>query len=281
MIKPSSVGVGSWSNLNIVAETRLQKEKKMKYRTVMPTGLLSILLILIGGLFSPTPAGPTVDHRIYSELLKKYVKNGKVDYAGFKSQEEKLDSYLKILEGVDSKNLSEDEQFAFYANAYNAWTIKLILTGYPEVKSIKDLGSLFKSPWKQKIVRIDGNVITLDNVEHDILRPRFKDPRVHFAINCAAISCPPLRSEPFQGGILNTQLDDSTRSFLNNPTSYKLDGNTLYVSRIFKWFAEDFNHDVLSFYLKFADSELRQKLEAKRTTLNIKYMAYDWGLNKS
>jgi hypothetical protein len=246
----------------------------------MHTGLLSILLILFGGLSSPTPAGPRLDHSSYAELLKKYVKNGKVDYAGFKSQEEKLDSYLKILEGVDSKSLSEDEQFAFYTNAYNAWTIKLILTGYPDVKSIKDLGSLFKSPWKKKIVRIDGDVISLDNVEHDILRPRFKDPRVHFAINCAAISCPPLRTEPYQGNILHTQLDDSTRAFLNNQTNYEFDGNAFYVSRIFKWFAEDFNHDVLSFYLKYADSELKQKLEAKRSILNIKYMAYDWGLNK-
>ncbi len=251
----------------------------MKYRTVMHTGLLSIFLILFGGLFSPALAGPTLDHSIYAELLKKYVKTGRVDYAGFKSEETNLDSYLKMLESVDSKSLSELEQLAFYANAYNGWTIKLILTGYPEVKSIKDLGSLFKSPWKKKIVRIDGEVMTLDNLEHDILRPRFKDPRVHFAINCAAISCPPLRSEPFQGSVLNAQLDDSTRSFLNNQKSYKFDGNSFYVSRIFKWFAEDFDHDVLSFYLKYADSELRQKLEAKRSRLKIKYLAYDWGLN--
>jgi hypothetical protein len=234
----------------------------------------------LGSLLSVARANPTVDHSFYAELLKKYVKNGKVDYAGFKSQEEKLDSYLKILESVDSKSLSEHEQFAYYANAYNAWTIKLILTAYPDVKSIKDLGSLFKSPWKKKIVRIDGNVITLDNVEHDILRPRFKDPRVHFVITCSAISCPPLRSKPLQGNVLNAQLDDSTRSFLNNPASYKLDGNTLYVSRIFKWYAEDFNHDVLSFYLEYADDDLKQKLEAKRSILNIKYLTYDWGLNK-
>jgi len=220
-----------------------------------------------------------VDHGIYGELLKKYVNNGKVDYAGFKSEETKLDQYLKQLEAVNSNNLSREEQFAFYANLYNAWTVKIILSRYPDVESIKDLGSLFKSPWKKKIVRIDGAVISLDNVEHDILRPRFKDPRVHFAINCAAISCPPLRNEPYQGHILNTQLDDSTRSFLNNPASYKLDGNTLYVSKIFKWFAEDFNHDVLSFYLKYADDDLRQALEAKRTSLNIKYLRYDWGLN--
>lgn len=241
--------------------------------------LFSIYLISLGSLLSVARANPAVDHSIYSELLKKYVKDGKVDYAGFKAQEAKLDIYLEILEGVDSNNLSQQEQFAFYANAYNAWTIKLILSRYPDVTSIKDLGSLFESPWKKKMVRIDGDIISLDNVEHDILRPRFKDPRVHFAINCAAISCPPLRTEPYQGDTLNTQLDDSTRSFLNNPLSYKFDDNTFYVSRIFKWFAEDFNHDVLSFYLKYADIDLKQKLEAKRSNLNIKYMRYDWGLN--
>ena len=251
----------------------------MKYLTAMYSGLLSILLTVSGGWLSASLAGPTVDHSIYAELLMKYVKNGRVDYEGFKSEEAKLDDYLKILESVDSKSLSEDEMFAFYVNAYNTWTIKLILSGYPEVKSIKDLGSLFKSPWKKEIVRIDGGVITLDNVEHDILRPRFKDPRVHFAINCAAISCPPLRAEPYQGDILGTQLDDSTRSFLNDPNRYKFEGNTFYVSRIFKWFAEDFKHDVLSFYLKYADEDLRRKLEAKRTSLRIQYLPYDWGLN--
>lgn len=252
----------------------------MKQRIFANIILLSMLIILFGGGFSVSLAGPSVDHSIYAELLMKYVKNVRVDYAGFKSDEPKLDDYLKILEAVDSKSLSEDEQFAFYANAYNAWTIKLILSGYPEVKSIKDFGNIFKSPWKKEIVRIEGEVITLDNVEHDILRPRFKDPRVHFAINCAAISCPPLRPEPFQGDILNTQLDDATRSFLNDPTSYKFDGNNFYVSRIFKWFAEDFNHDVLGFYLKYADGELKQKLSANRKKIQVKYLDYDWALNK-
>ena len=252
----------------------------MKYRTFKHIVMLAISILLLSGWFSESPAGPTVDHSIFADLLKKYVKNGRVDYAGFKSEETKLDKYLKILEVVDSKSLSKDEQFAFYANAYNAWTIKLILSGYPEVKSIKDLGSLFQSPWKKEIVRIEGDVVTLDNVEHDILRPRFKDPRVHFAINCAAISCPPLRREPFQGDILNSQLDDSTRSFLNDPTSYKIDGNKFYVSRIFKWFGEDFDHDVLSFYQKYADGDLKQKLSENRKKIQIKYLDYDWSLNK-
>ena len=251
----------------------------MKCRTFTHIVLLSIVSLFFIGSFTVTIAGSTVDHSIYADLLKNYIKNGRVDYAGFKSEEAKLDTYLKILEAVDPQSLLKDEQFAFYANVYNAWTIKLILSGYPEVKSIKDLGNLFQSPWKKQIVRIDGEVMTLDNVEHDILRPRFKDPRVHFAINCAAISCPPLRHEPFQGDILDLQLEDSTRSFLNDPSSYKLDGNKFYVSKIFKWFAEDFDHDVLSFYLKYGEGELKQKLEANRKKIQIKYLDYDWSLN--
>ena len=225
--------------------------------------------------------GPAVDHSIYSDLLKEHVKNGQVNYHGFKSDEAKLDQYLKVLEDTDIKRLSPNEQFAFYANAYNAWTIKLILSGYPGIKSIKDLGSLFRSPWKKKIVRIDGTVLTLDEVEHNILRPRFKDPRVHFAINCTAFSCPPLRSEPYQCGKLDQQLNDATRMFINNPERNYLEGNTLYVSKIFKWFAEDFDHDVVGFLSKHAEKNFKQKLESKKNSLKVKYLYYDWSLNGS
>ncbi len=220
-----------------------------------------------------------VDNGLYGELLKKYVRIGKVDYAGFKTDEAKLDRYLNILEHVEPDKLSPDEQFAFYVNAYNAWTIKLILSGYPGVASIKDLGSLIKSPWKKKIVRIDGEIISLDHVEHEILRPRYKDPRVHFAINCAAKSCPPLRSEPFSGDILDKQLDDSTRSFINDQKSYRLEDNALYVSRIFKWFSEDFNDDIFGFFLKYATGDLKKVLDAKSDRISVKYLPYDWSLN--
>ena len=231
------------------------------------------------GLQSIASTETVVDNRLYGELLKKYVRDGNVDYAGFKSEEKKLDRYLKILENVDPEKLSRNEQFAFYTNAYNAWTIKLILSGYPDVTSIKDLGSLIKSPWKKKIVRIDREVISLDHVEHEILRPRFKDPRVHFAINCAAKSCPPLQPEPFKGNILSQQLDDATRSFINDPRSYRLEGDELYVSRIFKWFSEDFNDDVLGFFLKYTTGNLQKELEAKSDRINVKYLRYDWSLN--
>ena len=253
----------------------------MKIKRILLALLIS--LYVVTGAADPQSLASietVVDNSLYGELLKKYVRDGKVDYAGFKTEEAMLDRYLKILENLDPGKLPRNEQYAFYANAYNAWTIKLILSGYPGVTSIKDLGSLIKSPWKKKIVRIDGEVISLDHVEHEILRPRYRDPRVHFAINCAAKSCPPLRPEPFSGNILDRQLDDSTRSFINDPQSYRLEDNELYVSRIFKWFSEDFNDDVFGFFLKYATGNLKKKLETQSERINVKYLQYDWSLNE-
>jgi len=237
------------------------------------------MAVVITAIPAFASAGPTVDHSLYADMLQKYVKDGKVNYAGFKAEEPKLDQYLAILEETDPKTLSRNEQFAFYANAYNAWTIKLILTKYPEIESIKELGFLNTGPWKQNVVRLKDETVSLDHIEHDILRPRFKDPRVHFAINCAAKSCPPLRSEPFLGEKLDRQLDDATRSFINDPRSYRLEGQQLYVSRIFKWFSEDFNEDALGFFLKYADGELKKKLVAQSEKINVEYLDYDWSLN--
>ena len=238
-----------------------------------------VACFLIMGLVTGSEAAQAVDNRIYAGLLGKYVKNGLVDYQGFKDEETKLDQYLKVLEGIDTKKLSRDEQFAFYINAYNAWTIKLILTGYPGVKSIKDLGSFFRSPWKKKICRIDGEVISLDQIEHGILRPRFQDPRVHFAINCASRSCPPLRSDSYQGAILDQQLNEMASAFINDPSRNRLEGNTLYLSKIFDWFEEDFDGDVMGFILKYAKGSLKKRLESNKGDIVIKYLDYDWSLN--
>ncbi|MBW2157712.1 MAG: DUF547 domain-containing protein [Deltaproteobacteria bacterium] len=228
---------------------------------------------------APEWSNAKVDHALYAELLEKYVQNGTVDYQGFKNEEAKLDQYLKVLEETDTKTLSRDEQFAFYINAYNAWTIKLILTGYPGIKSIKDLGSIFKSPWKKQIARINGDIITLDHIEHDILRPGFKDPRVHFAVNCASKGCPPLRPEPYRADILEEQLDEMTKAFINDSRRNRIEWRTLYVSSIFKWFSEDFNNDVVDFFLKYAQGDLKKKQEKSKSNIQVKYLGDDWSLN--
>jgi len=245
--------------------------KKHLFKVSLPIVLATLLL--------QTSIVYAVDHTLYAELLRNYNRNGVVDYAGFKKDETRLDDYLQRLANIDPEGLSRDERFAFYANAYNAWTIKLILTAYPGVESIKDLGSLFRSPWKKKFVKLDGKVVTLDHIEHDILRPQFKDPRVHMAVNCASKGCPPLWSEPFTGSRLDDQMNAAARNFINDPGFNRLEGDTLYVSKIFKWFSEDFNDDVISFVEKYAEDKLKSTIKANRSTLDVEYLDYDWSLN--
>jgi len=253
--------------------------KQMRKALIIFYGTLSIFAGV--GMMTKNRAGNAIDHGLFADLLGKYVQAGAVDYKGLKSEESTLDAYLAVLEAIDPKPLSRDKQFAFYANAYNAWTIKLILSGYPGIKSIKELGSLLKSPWKKKIARIDGKRMTLDHIEHDILRPRFKDPRVHFAINCAAKSCPPLSDEPFSGDTLDRQLDQLTRAFINDPNSNNLKGNVLYVSSIFKWFKTDFKDGIVNFFRKYAEGDLKTNLKTIENTVKVKYLDYDWSLNGS
>lgn len=270
-----------------VKQRRILKERlRSSMRSIMKTKKLVARVVLwisflcgAAGFTAPGWSSVSVDHALYADLLQKYVQNGVVDYQGFKDEEAKLDQYLKVLEETEIKTLSRDEQFAFYINAYNAWTIKLILTGYPGIKSIKDLGSIFKSPWKKQIAKINGDIMTLDHIEHDILRPKFKDPRVHFAINCASKGCPPLRSEPYQASALNQQLDERTQAFINDSQRNRLKQTTLYVSSIFKWFSEDFSNDVVGFFLKYAQGDLKKRLEDNITKIEVKYLDYDWSLN--
>jgi hypothetical protein len=250
---------------------------------------LGVKLILLAGFLSilsasfpfasPIAAADTFDHAVLGDLLGKYVTNDRVNYAGFNADQAKLDQYLSSLEKIDPEALTRDEQFAFYINAYNAWTIKLVLTGYPGLKSIKDLGSILQSPWSKEFVRINGKTLTLDDIEQGILRPRFKDPRVHFAINCASKSCPPLSSEPYRGGTLDAKLDKVTHDFVNASGSYRLEGDTLWVSSIFKWYSEDFNDDPAGFYRKYAEVDLKKALDEKGARLRVKFLDYDWSLN--
>ncbi len=256
----------------------MNTKKRLNIKVIGMGLILGMFFLLFPGDSGAENTQKT-DHGIYAELLAIYVQNGVVDYAGFKKDEKKLDRYLKLFESTDVHKLSRDDQMAFYVNAYNAWTIKLILSGYPGVESIKDLGGFFSGPWKKKFVNLNGKVVTLDHVEHDILRPTFKDPRVHFAVNCASKSCPPLIAEPYDGSRLDEQLDRSTREFINDPKNNYLAGDKLYVSSIFKWFSEDFNDNVIGFFIKYADEPLRKQLQARQGLIKVKYLDYDWSLN--
>ncbi len=250
----------------------------------MKPAFFLILFILSTGWAGPdlSFAADFVDNRLWAELLQDHVKNGRVDYDGFKQDEAKLDQYLAILSATDPGTLSHNHQFAFYINAYNAFTIKLVLARYPGINSIKETGGFFSNPRSKKFIPLSGFKVNLDHIEHDILRPRFKDPRMHFAINCAAKSCPPLLNEPYEGDTLESLLDEQTRQFINHPKNTFLKDGTLFVSRIFKWFEGDFSDNPLGFIRRYADDALKQALDNTAATgeIDIQYLYYDWTLNR-
>ena len=239
-----------------------------------------VLFILLLSAPFPSSARATVDHGLYAQLLKKHVVEPRVDYHGFKRDESLLDQYLDQLSAVRPASLSPNEAMAFYINAYNAFTIKLILTKYPDLNSIKELGSFFSSPWDKKFIPLGGHRVSLDHIEHDILRPRFKDPRVHFAINCASKGCPPLRNTPYTGEELHRQLEEQTIAFINNPQQNFFKDGTLFISKIFKWFKEDFNHNPEAFVRQYARGELKRTLDRAPGGSKLSYLPYDWSLNR-
>ncbi len=216
----------------------------------------------------------------YAALLAAHVHDGVVDYAGLKGREKELDAYLEALTRVDPASLNREERFAYYINVYNAWTLKLILEHYPGIGSIKEAGSLLRSPWKRTFVRLKSGTVSLDDVEHGLLRPQFRDPRVHFAVNCASVSCPPLASAPYEGAGLDAALDAAARRFINNPANTFVKDGTLHVSRIFDWYGDDFGgrQGVWAFVRRYADPELAGKMDAAKEQ-DLAYLPYDWSLN--
>jgi len=213
---------------------------------------------------------PKPDHSMFNSLLKTYVNGaGKVNYTGLKKDEAKLDAYLALLaEDAPDGDWSRNEALTYWLNAYNAFTLKLILKNHP-VQKITDLHN--GKPWDVKWIKLEGNTYSLNQIEHDIIRPRYKDPRIHFAVVCAATSCPPLANSAFSAGIVNKQLDKLTRSFVNNKKFNQVEGD-VKVSKIFEWYAEDFG-DVRTYLNKYLAANIPEGTE-------IGYAAYDWGLNE-
>jgi len=243
-----------------------------------------LLLTLAACLAMPARAFDHT-HAALDGILGKYVKSSGVDYAGLKKDTTPLTGYLDSVAAVPEatfKQWSKEEQMAFLINLYNAATLKLVVDHYP-VKSIKDIGSVFKGPWKQPVVRMFGKTETLDHVEHDLLRPNYNDPRIHFAINCASIGCPALRSEAFQAAKLDAQLDEQTRLFLHDRSKNRVDAKAkvLYLSSIFDWFKADFvkkSGSVEKFIAPYLDASDRSVVE--QGGLKIKNTDYSWSLNK-
>ena len=210
------------------------------------------------------------NHKLFDGFLGAFVSNsGNVNYSGMKKKEADLDAYLTSLEKTKITTAwSRNEKLAFWINAYNAYTIKLILDNYP-VKKITDLNG--GKPWDQKWIKLDGKTLSLNNIENDIIRPVFKEPRIHFAVNCAAKSCPPILNSAFTAGSLEKQLQSQTKKFINNTQHNTLGKSEITISKIFDWYGADFG-DVASFIAKYADSTVKP-------TAKIKYNEYDWTLN--
>lgn len=239
------------------------------------------------------------DHGQWDGLLQRHVKvlgEGKasqVDYQGMQQARDELRAYLDALAAVSRDRYRQwdtAEQLAFLINAYNAWTVELILTGYPALDSIRDLGSLFRSPWSRRFVNLFGEQVSLDTLEHDLIRgPQgFGEPRIHFAVNCASIGCPALREEAYRGDRLDSQLEDATRRFLADSSRNRLDGGTLWISEIFDWYAEDFEQgwrgtfSVAQFLARYSDAlQLSPAVteSLRRGEIRLRYLDYDWRLN--
>jgi hypothetical protein len=256
---------------------------------------LLIVSLCLGSLAQAKP----IDHQYanWEALSKKHVRwlpdqsQSRTDYAGFKADHAQLTLVLAELSGVTQAEFdqwSAAQQMAFLINAYNAFTVELILSKYPDLKSIKELGSLLQSPWKKKFFKLLGTEHNLDWIENDMLRARFKDPRIHVGINCASIGCPALRAEAYTGAKIDMQLDDGMARFLSDKSRNRYRDGKLEVSEIFKWFSEDFEKgnkgfnkvtDVFARYATQLSADASVQTALRNKTVAVSYLPYDWKLN--
>ncbi len=267
---------------------------------VRPWRLLALGLGL--GLSTAASARPFDHaHAGWNGLLQRNVvvisggNASQVRYAGLARERAALKSYLAALSAVEPAEFegwSRPQRLAFLINAYNAFTVELILTEYPDLKSIKDLGSVFSGPWKKEYVPLLGRTVSLDGIEHGMVRSpgAFDDPRIHAAVNCASIGCPMLRNEAFVADRLDGQLEDSLARFLSDGSRNRYDAarGVLEVSRIFDWYRGDFeqgHRGIASLPALFARYSGRlARDEAGRKLIRdgkapIEFLGYDWALN--
>jgi hypothetical protein len=282
-------------------------------------GLSVLIIATLGWLFmrrsqrslhftaQRTDSNQIFSYADYDDVLKTYVDgNGMVNYKRLKAQSTKLDNFAGTMGALNPsiyEKWSEKEKIAFWINAYNGLTLEAIINNYPIKPSItKSLlypkNSIRQIPgvWDSLLFEVIGKKITLDEIEHKVLRKQFSEPRIHMALVCAAMGCPPLRNEPYVGDKLDEQLDDQTRRFLSNKEKFSIDrsNNRVYLSSIFKWFGEDFinaygtdqkfskhsqaERAVLNFISRYLDLSDREFLENGKYT--IEYLTYDWSLNE-
>lgn len=243
---------------------------------------LFLSLISCGSNPSNQVKGEPITHELFDSLLSKYVsEGGKVNYQGFQKDSTIFLKYLNLLSNnpPNVERWNKEERMAYWLNAYNAFTIQLVLKNYP-LKSIKDIGSAIQipfinTPWDIKFIKIGNETFDLNNIEHSILRKVFNEPRIHLAIVCASFSCPNLRNEAYTPEKLEVQLSEQARKFINDPSKNILEKEQVEISKIFSWFKSDFtkNRTLIDFLNKFSEEKIAPKAK-------VSHMDYDWSLNE-
>lgn len=248
-------------------------------------GIIFLSLILNACLpikFHGNQNKPLPSHAPWTAIVKKYVNEaGLVDYKGIKDHKNELQPYLDSLTAnPPADNWTDNEKIAYWLNAYNAFTVKLIIDNYP-LKSIKDLGPknqviFINTPWDEKFFKIGNKTMTLNRIEHRILRKLFTEPRIHFALNCASMSCPKLRREAYEAKTLDAQLTEQAKEFLSDPARNKITAEQPQVSSIFKWYGKDMtkwsDKSLVAYINQYAPVQIKEGAE-------LSFMDYDWSLN--
>jgi len=233
----------------------------------------TVVLLLMSLFLFAGVSEPKIDHTPWDQLLQKHVSsNGNVNYEGFKSDIDRLNNYLVSISKIKpNTDWSRNETMAYWINAYNAYTIKLMLNNYP-LKSIIDING--GKAWDLKFVEIEGEKYSLNNIEHDILRAKYFDSRIHFAVNCASISCPKLSNTAYFAEGLDQKLEKAAKEFINNSAQNTISSNKASVSKLFDWYKDDFtkNGTVKEYINKYSTTKL--------TTDKISYKEYNWNINK-
>jgi hypothetical protein len=257
------------------------------------------LIALILTLLATLTHAQGFDHQYaaWDSMVRKHVKwlpdnkQSRVDYAAFAKERAELKKVLDTLSAVPKSEFdgwSRDQRMAFLINAYNAFTIEVILTKWPDIKSIRELGLFNRGPWKNEFFTLLGAKRHLDWIEHEELRPKYAEPRVHGAVNCASIGCPALRPEAFTAGKLEAQLEDGMLRFMGDRTRNRVADGKVQVSMIFKWFKEDFEkgqkgfarvEDVFARYAAQLTDKPDEQAALKAKTLPVDHLEYDWSLN--
>jgi hypothetical protein len=254
------------------------------------TDVLLIGLALLAVLVAPVAAAAPPDYKVWGELLSKYYDPVKgMNYKGLKDHDKKaIDDLRHQMATVEVQALSRPDQFAYWINLYNINVVGLVVDHYP-ISSIKDLSTdpfIKLNVFKKDSVQTKKGAMSLNDVENDKIREGFKDPRIHFAINCAARSCPPIRTEPYEGAKINDQLDDQVRKFLDGPHGARIEKNgvqvVVHVTKIMDWFSADFQkwgNGQINFLKRYVSGGKRNQMDAAGSQISLKFDDYDWTLN--